>query len=130
YGGCSGIIAPQNIYVLNHPNDWLIWLSRGTWEADALNSFYAWFEAQNDVMERKTIPPPEDQVLCLTTADVRRTLCRVNPRKAAGPDNIRGKVLRECAEQLADVFTYIFNISLSSIITTCLKTITIIPLPK
>ncbi|KAK3571326.1 hypothetical protein QTP86_007554 [Hemibagrus guttatus] len=27
----------------------------------------------------KTIPPPEDQVLCLTTADVRKTLCRVNP---------------------------------------------------
>ncbi|KAK3507471.1 hypothetical protein QTP70_025843, partial [Hemibagrus guttatus] len=28
---------------------------------DVLNSFYARFEAQNDVMVRKTIPPPEDQ---------------------------------------------------------------------
>ncbi|KAK3572187.1 hypothetical protein QTP86_024858 [Hemibagrus guttatus] len=46
-------------------------------------------------------------------ADVKRTLCRVNPRKSAGPDNIPGRVLRECAEQLADVFTDIFNISLS-----------------
>ncbi|KAK3573286.1 hypothetical protein QTP86_019399 [Hemibagrus guttatus] len=63
--------------------------------------------------------------------DVRKTLRRVNPRKAAGPDNIPGSVLRECAEQLADVFTDIFNISLSSaVVPTCLKTTTIIPMPK
>ncbi|KAK3506184.1 hypothetical protein QTP70_000765 [Hemibagrus guttatus] len=66
---------------------------------DALNNFYTRFQAQNDVMARKTIPPPEDQVLCLTTAD--------------------------------HVFTDIFNISLSSgIVPTCLKTTTIIPMPK
>ncbi|KAK3537580.1 hypothetical protein QTP70_015115, partial [Hemibagrus guttatus] len=93
----------------------------------ALNSFDTRFEARNDVTARKTIPPPEDQVLCLTTANVRKTLHRVNPRKTAGP----GLVLRECAEQLADVFTDIFSISLSSaVIPTCLKTTTIIPVPK
>ncbi|KAK3543634.1 hypothetical protein QTP70_025993 [Hemibagrus guttatus] len=74
--------------------------------------FYARFEAQNDVTARKTIPPPEDQVPCLTRANVRTTLCRVNPPKAAGPDNMPGRVLRECAEQPADVFTDIFNNSL------------------
>ncbi|XP_058250887.1 E3 ubiquitin-protein ligase TRIM39-like isoform X2 [Hemibagrus wyckioides] len=95
---------------------------------DALNDFYARFEAQNNTTEKKTIPPPNDQVLCLTTADMKRTLCRVNPRKSAGPDNIPGRVLRECAEQLADVFTDIFNILLnSSIIPPCLKTTTIVP---
>ncbi|KAK3531636.1 hypothetical protein QTP70_025878 [Hemibagrus guttatus] len=68
---------------------------------DVLNSFYARFEAQNDVTARKTIPPPEDQVLCLTMAD------------------------------LADVFTDIFNISLSSaVVPKCLKTTTIIPMAK
>ncbi|KAK3507128.1 hypothetical protein QTP70_007960 [Hemibagrus guttatus] len=98
---------------------------------DALNDFYARFEAQNNVAVRKTIPPPNDQVLCLSMADVSRTLCRVNPRKSAGPDNIPGRALRECAEQLADVFTNIFNISLSSaIVPTCLKTTTIVPVPK
>ncbi|KAK3558854.1 hypothetical protein QTP86_030445, partial [Hemibagrus guttatus] len=98
---------------------------------DARNDFYARFEAQNNVAARKTIPPPNDQVLCLSTADVKRTLCRVNPRKSAGPDNIPGRVLRECAEQLADVFTDIFNISLSSaVVPTCLKTTTIVPVPK
>ncbi|KAK3508072.1 hypothetical protein QTP70_012309 [Hemibagrus guttatus] len=93
---------------------------------DALNEFYAQFEAQNNVAARKTIPPPNDQVLCLSTADVKRTLCRVNPQKSAGPDNIPGRVLRECAEQLVDVFTNIFNISLSStFVPTCLKTMTL-----
>ncbi|KAK3537347.1 hypothetical protein QTP70_008789 [Hemibagrus guttatus] len=98
---------------------------------DALNNFYAWLDAQNDVMARKTIPPPEDQMLWLSMADVKKTLCRVNPRKAAGPDNIPGRVLRGSAEQLVDVFTHIFNIFLSSaIVPTCLKTTTIIPVPK
>ncbi|KAK3509586.1 hypothetical protein QTP70_006448 [Hemibagrus guttatus] len=83
---------------------------------DAMNSFYAWFEAQNEVTTRKTIHPPEDQVLYLTTADVRKTLLRVNPRKAPGPDNIPGRVLRECAEKLADVFTDIFNTTVSSVL--------------
>ncbi|KAK3524860.1 hypothetical protein QTP86_010093 [Hemibagrus guttatus] len=98
---------------------------------DALNDFYARFEAQNNVAARKTTPPPNDQVLCLSTADVKITLCRVNSRKSAEPDNIPGRVLRECAEQLADVFTDIFNISLSSaVVPTCLKTTTIVPVPK
>ncbi|KAK1787477.1 hypothetical protein P4O66_002953 [Electrophorus voltai] len=98
---------------------------------DALNDFYARFEAQNNVAAEKSIPPQNDQVLCLTAADVRRTLRGVNPRKAAGPDNIPGRVLRECADQLADVLTYIFNISLScAMVPTCFKTTTIIPVPK
>ncbi|KAK3548417.1 hypothetical protein QTP70_012738 [Hemibagrus guttatus] len=60
-----------------------------------------------------------------------RGIERVNPRKSAGPDNIPGRVLRECAEQLADVFTDIFNISLSStVVPTCLRTTTIVPVPK
>ncbi|KAI5085415.1 hypothetical protein C0J45_23129 [Silurus meridionalis] len=96
---------------------------------DALNDFYARFEVQNNVVARKTIPPPSDQVLCLTTAEVRKTLCRVKPRKSAGPDNIPGRVLRECAEQLADV--NIFNISLSStVVPTYLRTTTIVPVQK
>ncbi|KAK1801497.1 hypothetical protein P4O66_004522 [Electrophorus voltai] len=93
---------------------------------DALNDFYARFEAQNNVAAEKSIAPQNDQVLCLTAADVRRTLRGVNPRKAAGPDNIPGHVLRECA-----VLTDIFNISLScAVVPTCFKTTTIIPVPK
>ncbi|KAK1794767.1 hypothetical protein P4O66_009973, partial [Electrophorus voltai] len=87
--------------------------------------------AQNNVAAEKSIPPQNDQVLCLTAADVRHTLRGVNPRKAAGPDNIPGRVLRECADQLADVLTDIFNISLScAVVPTCFKTTTIVPMPK
>ncbi|MCJ8749343.1 hypothetical protein PDJAM_G00175160 [Pangasius djambal] len=49
---------------------------------DVLNDFYAWFEAQNNVTARKTTPPTDDQVICLTTDEVRNTLRRVNPRKS------------------------------------------------
>lgn len=55
----------------------------------------------------------------------------INPRKAAGPDGVTERVLRECAEQLSAVFTKLFNLSLSTAtIPTCLKSATIIPLPK
>ncbi|KAI4872612.1 hypothetical protein NFI96_024597, partial [Prochilodus magdalenae] len=58
-------------------------------------------------------------------------LQRVNPRKAPEPQSIPSRVLRECAEQLADVFTDIFNISLSTaVVPTCFKTTTIFPVPK
>lgn len=98
---------------------------------DALNIFYARFEAQNDVVARKTTLAPNDQVLCLNSVDVRKTLYRVNPRKSAGPDNIPGRVLRGCADQLADVLTDIFNISLSSaVVPTCFKATTIVPIAK
>lgn len=50
---------------------------------DAPNHFYAWFEARNNMAARKTIPPPSNQVLCLTTADVRRALFRVDPWRLA-----------------------------------------------
>ncbi|KAK1805713.1 hypothetical protein P4O66_001979 [Electrophorus voltai] len=55
----------------------------------------------------------------------------IEGQKAAGPDNIPGRVLRECADQLADVLTDIFNISLScTIVPICFKTTTIVPMPK
>ncbi|KAI2667009.1 hypothetical protein H4Q32_029347 [Labeo rohita] len=53
-------------------------------------------------------PPP----LPMTRYCVRKGLHRVNPRKVAGPDNITAKVFSGCADQLADVLTDIFNISI------------------
>ncbi len=86
---------------------------------------------QNDTPAQKLPTPPNDQALCLSAADVRKTLSRINSRKAAGPDNIPGRVLKDCAAQLTDVLTDIFNTSLSqAVIPTCLKSTTIIPVPK
>ncbi len=98
---------------------------------DTLNHFYSQFEMQNDTPAQKLPTPPNDQALCLSAADVRKTLSRINPRKAAGPDNIPGRVLKDCAAQLTDVLTDIFNTSLSqAVVPTCLKSTTIIPVPK
>lgn len=65
------------------------------------------------VARKKT--PQNGHVLCLTTADVRETL--VNPWKATGPDTISGRVHRECADQMTDVFIDNFNIFLSTDVT-------------
>ncbi len=63
--------------------------------------------------------------------EVRRALKRVNIRKAAGPDGITGWVLRSCADQLAGLFTSIFNESLAtSVVPTSFKKSIIIPVPK
>jgi hypothetical protein len=64
-------------------------------------------------------------------ANVSKAFERVNPRKAAGPDSIPSRVLRAYTDQLAGVFTDIFNQSLSqSTVPTCFKRATIVPVPK
>uniref|UniRef100_A0A3B3H7K8 Reverse transcriptase domain-containing protein n=1 Tax=Oryzias latipes TaxID=8090 RepID=A0A3B3H7K8_ORYLA len=99
---------------------------------DALNLFYSRFEDSNTAppSTKLTIPPGEEP-FSVTPAEVRRTLQRINPHKAAGPDNIPGRVLKDCAHQLTEVLTDIFNTSLmQAVVPTCLKTATIIPIPK
>ncbi|KAK1803836.1 hypothetical protein P4O66_003789 [Electrophorus voltai] len=54
-----------------------------------------------------------------------------NCRKAVGPDGICGRVLKACADQLAPVFTDIFNLSLTlGTVPSSFKRSTIIPVPK
>ncbi|KAJ8334029.1 hypothetical protein SKAU_G00413480 [Synaphobranchus kaupii] len=114
---------------------------------EELNSFFARFEAAPTVAatahtnarykvvptEAATATPhtPTQSSIVLKEHEVRRTLKAVNPRKAAGPDGVPGRVLRDCVDQLAGVLTKIFNQSLSqAIVPSCLKTSTIIPVPK
>ena len=74
---------------------------------------------------------PDDCVITLSAANVSKTFKQVNIPKAAGPDGLPGSVLRACADQLACVFTDIFNLSLSaSVLPTCFKQTTIVPVPK
>ncbi len=79
---------------------------------DELNTFYARFDLHDKESAVKSTPPPDDRPLSVSTADVRKTLLMVNIIKAAGPDNIPSCVLSTCANQLVDVITDIFNISL------------------
>jgi hypothetical protein len=51
--------------------------------------------------------------------------------KATGPDGLPGRVLRACADQLASVFTDMFNLSLTeSVIPICFNQTTIVSVPK
>ncbi|KAL0150420.1 hypothetical protein M9458_054237, partial [Cirrhinus mrigala] len=109
--------------------------------ADELNTFYARFEAAaKDAKDanasgangcRHEDTASTGNTFIISEHDVRRAFKRVNTRKAAGPDGISGRILRACADQLAPVFTEIFNLSLSqSVIPTCFKESIIVPVPK
>uniref|UniRef100_A0A8L0DMU0 Reverse transcriptase domain-containing protein n=1 Tax=Oncorhynchus mykiss TaxID=8022 RepID=A0A8L0DMU0_ONCMY len=93
-----------------------------------LNNFFARFEDNTVPLTR---PATNTCGLSFNAAEVSKTLKRVNPRRAAGPDGIPSRALRACADQLAGVFTDIFNQSLSqSAVPTCFKRATIVPVPK
>ena len=56
---------------------------------------------------------PDDGVITLYIANVNKTFKQVKIHKAAGPEGLPGRVLKACADQLASVFTDIFNLSLT-----------------
>ena len=98
---------------------------------DELNNFYARFEASNTKTCMRASAVLDDCVITLSATNVIKTFQQVNIHKTAGSDRLPGHVLRACADQLGSVITDIFNFSLSeSIIPTCFKQTTIVPVPK
>ncbi|CAM4275437.1 unnamed protein product [Leuciscus chuanchicus] len=102
---------------------------------DELNLFFTRFETSSvhtewshpHIQTTQHSSPP----LTVSSTVVLKALRRINPRKAAGPDNITGRTFRACATELTDVFTSIFNFSLCQrIVPTCFKTTTTVPVPK
>ncbi len=105
--------------------------------AEELNTFYGRFECNGggatltSSTSESSRQSSNDYAITFSEDDVRRELKRVNVRKAAGPDGITGCVLRSCADQLAGLFTSIFNESLAtSVVPTSFKKSVIIPVPK
>ncbi len=105
--------------------------------ADELNTFYDRFECNGgsaalpSSASGSSRQRSENHVITVTEDEVHRALKRVNVRKAAGPDGIIGWVLRSYADQLAGLFTSIFNESLAtSVVPTSFKKSIIIPVPK
>ncbi len=105
--------------------------------AEELNTFYGRFECNGgatlliSASGSSRQSSDVDHVITVSEDEVRRELRRVNIRKATGPDGITGRVLRSCADQLAGLFTSIFNESLAtSVIPTSFKKSVIIPVPK
>ena len=70
-------------------------------------------------------------MLNLSPNNVRRTLQQINPKQATGPDGVPGRVLKQSAGELTVVLTDLLNTSLlQPYVPTCLKTATIISVPK
>ena len=96
-----------------------------------LNYFYARFEASNTEACMRAPAIPDKCVITLSVADVSETFKQINIHKAAGPNGLSGRVLKACADQLASLLTDIFILSLTkSVIPTCFKLNTIVPVPK
>ena len=90
--------------------------------------FYARFKTNNTETCTRAPAVPEET---LSAANVSKNFKQVNIHKAAGPNGLPGCVLRACADQLAGVFTDIFNLSLSeSVLPTGFKQTTIVLVPK
>lgn len=74
--------------------------------------------------------------MCITAGStceevVRQVFKRQKTRKAPGPDGASPSCLNVCADQLAHIFTQIFNRSLELCeVPSCFKCSTIIPVPK
>ena len=57
-------------------------------------------------------PPMQD--IKINSEGVRKLLTRLNPHKAAGPDKIQSKVLKELADPISKSLTIVFNKSMQS----------------
>ncbi|XP_070180310.1 muscarinic acetylcholine receptor DM1-like [Littorina saxatilis] len=81
-------------------------------------------------------PLPDDASLLapaftIQESEVRGLFRKQNPRKASGPDLVSTSTLRSCADQLAPVFTDIFNTSVQQMsVPRCFKSSVIVPVPK
>ena len=106
-------------------------------ESNDLNRFYCRFdhtlsslsiEREKCRIERAA---EDDTSIEVSEEETQFIFSKVNERKAPGPDGIKGKILKECSEQLSYIFTYIFNMSIQCTSIPCIwKTSKIIPVPK
>ena len=101
---------------------------------DNFNHFYARFDRQNLTPTSVSLPYPAVPLpppFTVQEHEVRKLLKQQSSRKAAGPDNVSTATLKYCANELATVFTDLFNASLNlHIVPVCFKAASIIPVPK
>ncbi len=87
--------------------------------ANALNDFYLRFNDEHDFTKARcdildslndiTVNPQ----LTISAISVKHMFSKSNVRKSPGPDMITGKLLKVCADQLCDIYSDLFNLSLS-----------------
>ena len=83
-----------------------------------LNEYFhsAFSPAQSQSNQQPEIRSPSHTLdeIQLTTSEVYKALCQIDPNKASGIDNIPGKLLKELASEISPSIAKVFNISLSS----------------
>ncbi len=96
--------------------------------ANDLNEFYCRFEKMPFTPPATPLSPTP--ALQISEDDVCQVLKKNKRRKAPGPDGVSPACLKTCADQLAPIFTQIFNRSLELCkVPSCFKH-SIIPVPK
>ncbi|XDV52129.1 hypothetical protein PO909_020893 [Leuciscus waleckii] len=99
--------------------------------ANELNVFYCRFETPDQPSTPPAIPLPSPPALQISEDNVRQIFRKQKRRKAPGPDGVSPACLKTCADQLASIFSLIFNRSLEQCkVPFCFKRSTIIPIPK
>ncbi len=107
---------------------------------DDLNVFCCRFEktphTRPEHLSTQPLTPPATPLsptpaLKISEDDVRQVFIKNRRRKAPGPDGVSPACLKSCADQLAPIFTQIFNRSLELCeVPSSFKRSTIIPVPK
>ncbi len=96
---------------------------------DDLNEFYCRFE--KTPFSPPATPLSPTPALQIREDDVHQVFKKNKRRKVPGPDGVSPACLKSCADQLAPIFTQIFNRSLELCeVPSCFKRSTIIPIPK
>ncbi len=103
--------------------------------ANELNDFYARFDVHNFEVERdelvQTLKQNSDEKIIIDVNDVNKTLSKINSRKAAGPDHLSGKVLKECRLQLCSPICRLYQSSMDThVIPVIWLTSELVPVPK
>jgi hypothetical protein len=52
--------------------------------------------------------------IIITENGINKLLQNINIHKASGPDNIHGRILKECTTQIAPILTTLFSLSLKT----------------
>ncbi len=109
-------------------------------QADKLNEFYCRFEktphTRSGHLSTQPLTPPATPLsptpaIQISEDEVHQVFRKQKRKKAPGPDGVTPAGLKSCADQLAPIFTKIFNRSLELCkVFSCIKCSTIIPIPK
>ncbi|XP_077985174.1 uncharacterized protein LOC144439815 [Glandiceps talaboti] len=106
--------------------------------AEELNEFYARFDRDenekkltNELLLLDNEDENQEERIVVNVDEVVKQFKSLNVRKTAGPDNITGKLLKECCTQLAPIFSRLFQLSIDThTVPHYWKKSCIIPIPK